>query len=297
MYRIVAKKLTDWENQETESNYVDSLTFKLFCFQFVNSYASLFYIAFLKRTTSKGCTDGDCMGELQTQLASIFITNLFLNIVELGIPMVQTKLKMRKELRRAEENGKKLTEEEIEALKAVYDNPLEDYMEMVISYGYIVLFGVAFPFVPIIALFLALLEVRVDAWKLNFLTRRPFPTQDNSIGIWISIIQTVSYIGAGVNIAIVLFTADSFKISDSSSKWIMFLAIEHGIFILKSLLSAYIPDVSELVTKGLGWSQRVMNEKLYGKLSDIDKERALRNLRFDNSHSMEVKIETILSEQ
>ena len=295
VYRLVAKKLTDWENHETESNYVDSLTFKLFCFQFVNSYASLFYIAFVKGSTSQGCADHDCMAELQTQLGSIFITNLFLNIIEIGIPLVSIRLKMNKEMKRAEMNGKKLTEEEIEALKAVYDNPLEDYMEMVISYGYIVLFGVAFPFVPIMALFLALLEVRVDAWKLNFLTRRPFPSQDNSIGIWISIIQTVSYVGAAVNIGIVLFTANSFEIQDASSKWIFFLVIEHGIFVLKFLLSAYIPDVSELVKDGLVWSERVMNEKLYGKLSDTDKERAMRNLRFDTTNVIEVKVENILN--
>lgn len=36
------------ENHRTESSFMDSLIFKIFPFQFVNSYTSLFYIAFFK---------------------------------------------------------------------------------------------------------------------------------------------------------------------------------------------------------------------------------------------------------
>lgn len=48
VYRKVAKRLTDWENHRTESEYENALILKNFIFQFVNSYISLFYIAFLK---------------------------------------------------------------------------------------------------------------------------------------------------------------------------------------------------------------------------------------------------------
>ena len=287
--------MTDWENQETDSNYIDSLTFKLFCFQFVNSYASLFYIAFLKGDSQEGCENGDCMEELGDQLTSIYITNFFLNIVEIGMPLITTKFRVRSEMRRAQKLGKILVAEEIECLKDVYDTPLDDYMEMVVAYGYIILFGVAFPFVPLMALFLALLEVRVDSWKLCYLTRRPFPAQDKSIGIWVSIIQTVSYIGATVNIAIVIFTADSFHIHNESTQWLLFLSIERGIFILKFLISAYIPDIPSKVKDGLAWSERIVAEKLYGKLSDIDKERTLRNLKFNASDQPEIRAEDFIN--
>ena len=286
--------MTDWENHETESNYYDALTFKLFCFQFVNSYASLFYIAFLKGSTSNGCTNQDCMGELQTQLQTIYITNLFLNVVEIGLPLIMIRMKLKGELKRSILNKKDLTEEELESFKPSYDTPLDDYMEMVISYGYIVLFGVAFPFVPIMALFLALIEVRVDAWKLCNITRRPFPDQDNSIGIWNNIIDIVSYIGAAVNIAIVLFTANAFQISDETTKWIFFLIVEHGIFALKLIIAALIPDMPKKVRNGVIWSERIVNEKLYGQLSDVDKERTLRDLHFTSNVESKIKLEDIL---
>jgi len=40
--------MTNWENHETETIHSDNLAVKLFFFKFVNSYASLFYIAFAK---------------------------------------------------------------------------------------------------------------------------------------------------------------------------------------------------------------------------------------------------------
>lgn len=36
------------EMHRTQTEYEDSLTFKVFCFQFVNFYSSIFYIAFFK---------------------------------------------------------------------------------------------------------------------------------------------------------------------------------------------------------------------------------------------------------
>ena len=48
IYLRLALKLTRFENQKTDKDYEDSFTLKMFCFQFVNFYASIFYIAFFK---------------------------------------------------------------------------------------------------------------------------------------------------------------------------------------------------------------------------------------------------------
>ena len=59
---------------------------KLFIFKFVNSYGSLFYIAFLKKRIEGACLENDCMNELAIQLGVLFVTNLSLNILLLGWP-------------------------------------------------------------------------------------------------------------------------------------------------------------------------------------------------------------------
>lgn len=85
VYGKIAVWMTDWENHETETQYLDNLALKLFLFKFINSYISLFYIAFIK-SMNEGCDGGDCMRELSVQLSIIFGVNLFLNCVELGMP-------------------------------------------------------------------------------------------------------------------------------------------------------------------------------------------------------------------
>jgi hypothetical protein len=47
VYRKVAVFLTNAENQRTETEYEDSMIIKLFSFQFVNSYSSFFFLAFI----------------------------------------------------------------------------------------------------------------------------------------------------------------------------------------------------------------------------------------------------------
>lgn len=48
IYGGVAVRLTDYENHRTDTEYEDSLIGKTFVFQFVNSFAALFYITFFK---------------------------------------------------------------------------------------------------------------------------------------------------------------------------------------------------------------------------------------------------------
>ena len=64
---------TEQENHRLESQYEESLIVKLFFFQFINSYAMLFYIAFFRTMIGDDCTGGQgCMGELSLALFVIF---------------------------------------------------------------------------------------------------------------------------------------------------------------------------------------------------------------------------------
>jgi hypothetical protein len=47
IYQAIATKLTDAENHRTDTLYEDSLIVKLFVFQFINSYSSFAYLAFI----------------------------------------------------------------------------------------------------------------------------------------------------------------------------------------------------------------------------------------------------------
>ena len=62
----------------------------------MNSYASLFYIAFIQPFTASGCTYSSCLDSLCQSLAIIFCTRLVIaNTVEIFLPRYKMKMKMK----------------------------------------------------------------------------------------------------------------------------------------------------------------------------------------------------------
>jgi len=209
------------------------------------------------------------------------------NFFELGIPYCANAYRNRvekKHLKTMAESGhkgrKSMTYTEKQAALSEYETPLDDYMELIIDYGYVVMFSAAYPIVPLIALIVNVIEVRVDAFKLCHLMKRPYPTPANSIGEWESIIRTISVIGALTNTSIIVFTANIFDLTDFATKWAYFMVIEHVLLVFKFLISRQVPDIPNDVKKGIIWSNRTADEKIYGKSSDVDQQRLLRNLNF-----------------
>jgi hypothetical protein len=270
IYYIVARKMNDWENHETESEYTEALSVKLFLFRFINCYISLFYIAFVK-SQFEGCLNGDCYGELAYQLVFIFGINMSLNLLELGMPYVKDKINIwleeRAIQRQRDQNPSmrlSMAPTEREAKMAPYETPLEDYMEMVCQYGYVVMFSSVLTIVPVLALIEILVEIRVDAWKLCNLTRRPFPQRTDTIGVWYNIIQWVSFMGITTNVGLILFTSEMFALGTDKA-WMDFLILEHVFVVLKLVISMVIPDQPTTVKHGLMWSDRKAQEQMFAK--------------------------------
>lgn len=176
VYGGLALKLNDYENHRTDTEYEDSLIAKTFVFQFVNSYASLIYIAFIKGYTQDIC-EGGCMDELATSLGTIFLTRLAVgNLTEVGVPYVKTVMKTRKET--AGTDGSELTDCEKDFMAEEYHVMLGtfgDFSEMMIQFGYATLFVAAFPLCMMMSFINNWVEIRVDGWKLCQLCRRPEP--------------------------------------------------------------------------------------------------------------------------
>lgn len=61
---------------------------------------------------------------------------------------------------------------------------LQDYQEMFIQFGYVVLFSSAFPLAAMCALINNIVEIRSDALKLCTGLQRPFGQRVENIGQW-----------------------------------------------------------------------------------------------------------------
>jgi hypothetical protein len=77
-----------------------------------------------------------------------------------------------------------------------------DYAEIVVQYGYVVMFVGFFPLAPLFALIECIVEIRVDAYKLCVLSRRPTPRLQEHIGTWYTFMIAMSCLGIVTNVAL-----------------------------------------------------------------------------------------------
>ncbi|KAG8594946.1 hypothetical protein GDO81_001373 [Engystomops pustulosus] len=81
-------------------------------------------------------------------------------------------------------NPTKLTQAEVESCMKKYEDTFQDYQEMFVQFGYVVLFSSAFPLAAVCALVNNIIEIRSDAFKLCSGLQRPFGRRVDGIGQW-----------------------------------------------------------------------------------------------------------------
>ncbi|KAM7367087.1 hypothetical protein PAMP_015011 [Pampus punctatissimus] len=223
LYERVAIWITDFELPRTKTDYENSLTLKMFLFQFVNYYSSCFYIAFAKgkavgypgepvyllgKYRNEECDPGGCLIELTTQLSIIMGGKaIWNNIQEVLLPWVKN-LIFRYCKRVASEKVIPRWEQDYELQPVSKLGLFYEYLEMVIQFGFVTLFVASFPLAPVLALVNNLFEIRVDAWKITTQFRRIMPEKAQDIGAWQPILQGVAILAVATNAMIIAFTSD-----------------------------------------------------------------------------------------
>eukprot|EP00698_Gefionella_okellyi_P015918 TRINITY_DN4523_c0_g1_i1.p1 TRINITY_DN4523_c0_g1~~TRINITY_DN4523_c0_g1_i1.p1 ORF type:complete len:721 (-),score=185.11 TRINITY_DN4523_c0_g1_i1:896-3058(-) len=269
IYVVVANKLTDWENHRTETEYQDALITKTFLFQFINSYFTMFYIAFFKSKYPlcifgacriDTCVDSSCFYELQNQMLIIFgVKALALQAVEVLLPLVKYWITRQVDAHRVSQSlkagvvpPKKPSQAEFEGLKPNYPGTFDDYNELVIQFGYVILFVAAFPLAPLLAFASNFIEIRMDAFKILVLSQRPTLGKAQDIGTWFPILEIMAVVGVVTNSFVLAFTSDSFATSNGLSitqrMWFAFIA-EHSVLLLKFVIAYLIPDTPAFVLR------------------------------------------------
>merc|ERR1712159_733247 len=110
VYKEIAQVMVGLENHRTDEEWENAIINKVFVFQFINSYFTLFYVAFLKGKigklysydgtgysdvckTAAGLPADNCMEELSTLLLSTLLTTQIVSTAaEAAVPYVKYKL-------------------------------------------------------------------------------------------------------------------------------------------------------------------------------------------------------------
>uniref|UniRef100_A0A4W4G1H4 Anoctamin n=1 Tax=Electrophorus electricus TaxID=8005 RepID=A0A4W4G1H4_ELEEL len=218
VYTALAEQLTKWEMHRTQTQYEDAFTFKVFIFQFVNFYSSPFYVAFFKGRfvgypghygtlfgmRNEDCGPGGCLIELAEQLFIIMMgKQLINNVQEFVIPYKQSLASVKKSQSGQEPQP---WEQDYELIEC--EGLFDEYLEIVLQFGFITIFVAAFPLAPLFALLNNWAEVRLDAHKFVCEYRRPVAERAQNIGVWFIILEALSHVSVIVNAFLIAFTSD-----------------------------------------------------------------------------------------
>ena len=216
LYKKLAYFLTELEMPRTQVDFDNSLTLKMFLFEFVNYYSSLFYIAFIKgrfhsdppegglqvnssNYLVESCPIGGCYIDLTVQMVIIFVGKALLNGFTEYIPPYISSIYNRYNYLGFGRKSKKDDVESIETKKlqqweedftlASWDNMglFYEYLEMVIQFGFVTIFVSSFPLAPVLALLNNAFEIRLDARKMLLSYRRPVAQR---FGFWKPILDS-----------------------------------------------------------------------------------------------------------
>uniref|UniRef100_A0A7N8WXC2 Anoctamin n=1 Tax=Mastacembelus armatus TaxID=205130 RepID=A0A7N8WXC2_9TELE len=139
-----------------------------------------------------------------------------------------------------------LTQAEMESCMQTYTDTFQDYQEMFVQFGYVVLFSSAFPLAAMCALINNIIEIRSDAFKLCTGFQRPFGIRVESIGQWQTAMEVMGLIAIIVNCYLIGQCGQLQRLFPWLSPEMAIISIvilEHFAILLKYVIHVAIPDI------------------------------------------------------
>ncbi|KAJ3636562.1 hypothetical protein MTP99_000095 [Tenebrio molitor] len=265
-YFKIAIWLNDKENYRLETKYENHLIGKVALFQFVNSFLSLFYIAFYLQDQAR----------LKEQLAALLISRQVIgNLKESALPYmlehmrlakmsfdlwgalspqnarpppgeVIDKVEVKEEPSAEQANKRSMSQAELESSLYKYDGTFADHLEMTMQLGYVILFSSAFPPAALCAIFNNLVEIRSDAFKLAYVCQRPFGQRVPNIGTWQNCMEYMSIMAVLVNCALIGLSGQvhrMFPDMTATQTILLIVALEHIMLVIRFIITCAIPDI------------------------------------------------------
>ncbi|XP_018321990.1 anoctamin-10 isoform X2 [Agrilus planipennis] len=297
-YRKLATFLTEWENHRTQSQFDRHRVTKLILFEFVNNFMSLFYIAFIIQD----------MEMLRSQVATMLIILQAINhmqeavlplLINVGFAKIsqwkngwkntrQTKSKQKafEDSRYSREfletipaidpSDSRLNQAEQEGQLEIYEETYDDYLEMFIQFGYVVLFSSVYPAAALWAVINNVLEIRADAFRLCLVHQRPISRKVKDIGAWQRAFEVIGGLSIMTNCGLLCLSPHirSRMAHKTDLEYILtFIFLEHILLGIRYLLHIAIPDKPE-------WVRVELAKKSYESRQALKHEKALKSKRY-----------------
>jgi anoctamin-10 len=155
-------------------------------------------------------------------------------------------------IERINEHNYYLLKDVLEQLNNQEYDSFDDYLEIVLEFGYLVLFAECFPLAPLMILITNTIELRSDIFKISTVFRRPSYIRKRNIGIWQLILKILSVISVFTNLLFTItFSDNSYKSyyghKLNAGQLLNFFLLEHFVFIVVVLIRVFISSEAKWV--------------------------------------------------
>ena len=244
IYYEIAIYLNNWENHFSLTEKNNSLSLKLILFDFMNSYSSLFYIAFIK-PYNEGCINNNCPKELETTMYSIFFIyiSVFIGeIIYLYIIYFYQKSKMLSLIKEEHIQSQSLEHQII--IPPTLNLNIE-YSDIINQFGFVCFFSIAAPLTPLIIFVLSLFFRILNYYKFVHLKRIEILDASKGISFYNKIIKMFLFIGVMINVAIFMFSSPNPSvplntIETLKNKFLTIFIIENSVIIIYAFVDRNI---------------------------------------------------------
>lgn len=293
--------LTDHEYWRTRLHYDNSVAYKNFYVSMITTYGTFYYIAFgmdifgddsykkygrWQDENGKYVDSTDSWAYLTYQMAMVFGTYFVFSLYDLASPLINlrwAKWSEEQKTKTIREKDWKYSYIESQSKMLEYSGDLqnEDYMQILLPFGFVLFFGCALPSSAVFCWLYTALQMRVDAWKLCHCMKRPYPRHtDPNSWIWEDIVGAFMQMATFTNIALISFVLRPMRNFSREMQWAAFFGLVSATFVLTAVLEAVYPALSERVVlaKRRHEHQRDCAAKRVDKSDDVMHVRACKNI-------------------
>ncbi|KAG5444733.1 Anoctamin-10 [Clonorchis sinensis] len=242
---------TSMSRSPSWEEYDRALIIKRFLFEMLDAYGCLAYLGFV-------LSDSEALRSLL--LTMLLTDSLRRFVIESLIPLILYQFRMWHEKRVAAKKKRAADCDTLpnptidwsnykrELCAETYE-PFDDYLEMVLQHGYLVLFAYVCPLLGApIALVSTFFEAHSDAFKMLRVTRRPSPRLlIRGSFIWLVLLGAQAWLSILTNVGLFVSFLHTHSTEFDTDLSFLFLILEHGLFVVAICIHFFIQDVPSVV--------------------------------------------------
>ncbi len=180
-------QLTEWENHRLEVDFEKSRVLKIFVFQCVNCYASLYYLLFITLLTDTCSSSNDCQSAVLINLSILFSTKLLTEnwLTKVFVPS----LSYYRQVQFYQQRIMHPTMTQIEREWCKLPIELDDYVvingcDQLIQSGYVSMFASLLPILAIYAVVVQGVKIDLERKVWMSIYQRPVPRTVTMLEFW-----------------------------------------------------------------------------------------------------------------